>query len=101
MSKKNEINLSTDVHYEPLMISQKETPRASHGGILGISHYIIGGQGKKQTEFPSVTSLMVHTLFLKVSSSYHLCVECFSQLSFDSEVYTKSAAVSDFVYLHF
>ena len=34
----------------------------------------------------------------KVSSSYHLCVECFSQLSFDSEVYTKSAAVADFVY---
>ena len=30
--------------------------------------------------------------------SYHLCVECFSQLSFDSEVYTKSAAVADFVY---
>ena len=29
---------------------------------------------------------------------YHLCVECFSQLSFDSEVYTKSAAVDDFVY---
>ena len=28
----------------------------------------------------------------KVSSSYHLCVDCFSQLSFDSEVYTKSAA---------
>ena len=27
----------------------------------------------------------------KVSSSYNLCVECFSQLSFDSEVYTKSA----------
>ena len=34
----------------------------------------------------------------KVSSSYHLCVECFSQLSFDSEVYTKSAAVADFEY---
>ena len=34
----------------------------------------------------------------KVSSSYHLCVECFSQLSFDSEVYTKSAAVAYFVY---
>ena len=33
----------------------------------------------------------------KVSSSYHLCVECFSQLSFDSEM-TKSAAVADFVY---
>ena len=34
----------------------------------------------------------------KVSSSYHLSVEWFSQLSFDSEVYTKSAAVADFVY---
>ena len=34
----------------------------------------------------------------KLSSSYHLSVECFSQLSFDSEVYTKSAAVADFVY---
>ena len=33
-----------------------------------------------------------------MSSSYHLCVECFSQLSFDSEVYTKSTAVADFVY---
>ena len=30
--------------------------------------------------------------------NYHLCVEYFSQLSFDSEVYTKSAAVADFVY---
>ena len=35
---------------------------------------------------------------IKVTSSYHLCVECFSQLSFDSEMYTKSAAVADFVY---
>ena len=34
----------------------------------------------------------------KVSSSYHLCVEFFSQLSFDSEVYTKSATAADFVY---
>ena len=33
----------------------------------------------------------------KMSSSYHLCVEC-SQLSFDSEMYTKSAADADFVY---
>ena len=30
--------------------------------------------------------------------SYHLSVECFSQLSFDSEVYTKSATADDFVY---
>ena len=35
----------------------------------------------------------------KVTSSYHLCVECFSQLSFDSEVYTKSATAADFVYI--
>ena len=34
----------------------------------------------------------------KVTSSYHLCDECFSQLSFDSEIYTKSEAVADFVY---
>ena len=32
-----------------------------------------------------------------VSSSYHLCVEYFFQLSFDLEMYTKSA-VADFVY---
>ena len=31
--------------------------------------------------------------------SYHLWVECFSQLSFDSEVYTKSATADDFVYI--
>ena len=37
-------------------------------------------------------------LILKVSSSYHLCVECFLQLSFVSEVYTKSATAADFVY---
>ena len=34
----------------------------------------------------------------KMTSSYHLCVKCFSQLSFDSEVYTKSATAADFVY---
>ena len=36
--------------------------------------------------------------FAKGRLSYHLCVECFSQLSFDSEVYTKSATAADFVY---
>ena len=36
--------------------------------------------------------------FGKGRLSYHLGVECFSQLSFDSEVYTKSAAVAAFVY---
>ena len=36
----------------------------------------------------------------KVRSSYHLCVDYFSQLSFDSEMYTKSAtAVAVFVYI--
>ena len=31
--------------------------------------------------------------------SYHLCVECFSHLSFDSESYTKSATADDFLYI--
>ena len=35
----------------------------------------------------------------KVSSSYHLCVEYFSQLSFVSETYTKSGTAADFVYI--
>ena len=32
--------------------------------------------------------------------SYHLCVECFLQLSFDLEVYTKSGTAADFVYTY-
>ena len=36
--------------------------------------------------------------FTKGRLSYHLSVECFSQLSFVSEVYTKLSAVADFVY---
>ena len=31
----------------------------------------------------------------KHTKGYHLCVKCFSQLSFDSEVYTKSATASE------
>ena len=31
---------------------------------------------------------------IKVSSSYHLCIECFSQLSFDSEVYMVVFAIN-------
>ena len=34
----------------------------------------------------------------KVRSFYHLCVEYYPQLAFDSERYTKSAATTDFVY---
>ena len=37
-------------------------------------------------------------ILTKGSLSYPLCVECFSQLSFDSEVYIKSATAADFVY---
>ena len=33
-----------------------------------------------------------------LKGGYPIIVECFSQLSFDSEVYTKSAAVAAFVY---
>ena len=41
----------------------------------------------------------VYCLFSKGRLSYHLSVESFSQLLYDSEMYTKSAAVSDFVYI--
>ena len=44
------------------------------------------------------TKVRLYSVTFKGRLSYHLCVECFSQLSFDSEVYTKSAAVADFVY---
>ena len=41
-------------------------------------------------------------LFVKkmrsLKGGYPIIIECFSQLSFDSEVYTKTAAVADFVY---
>ena len=42
--------------------------------------------------------LIVAYSFNKVSSPYHLFDECGSQLSFDSEVYTKSTIAADFVY---
>ena len=42
---------------------------------------------------PLFCTCMFNT-FPKVSSFYHLCLECFSQFSFDSEIYTKSTAVS-------
>ena len=41
---------------------------------------------------------MKNSVIPKGRLSYHLFVECFSQLSFDSEVYTKLAAVAGFVY---
>ena len=43
-------------------------------------------------------SIFQNLALTKVSLSYHLCVECFSQLSFVSEMYTKLSAVADFVY---
>ena len=43
------------------------------------------------------------SIFLKTATkgrfSYYLCVEYFFQLSFDSEVNTKSATAADFVYI--
>ena len=35
---------------------------------------------------------------VKLDSLSNLCVERFSQLSFDSEMYTKSATAANFVY---
>ena len=40
-----------------------------------------------------VNSDSFYANFTKVSSSYHLCVECFSQLSFDSKVSKKDDKV--------
>ena len=47
---------------------------------------------------PFQVSNWARLLNTKGRLSYHLCVECFSQLSFYSEVYTKSATAADFVY---
>jgi hypothetical protein len=47
----------------------------------------------KWTDF-SKRNIFSHFMGPKGRLSYHLCVECFSQLSFDSEVYTKSATES-------
>ena len=54
--------------------------------------------------FITLPSIVLNGKVIKKSTtkgrlSYHLCVECFSQLSFDSEVYTKSATAADFVYI--
>ena len=46
----------------------------------------------------SLSKVYLNLPAAKVRLSYHLCVKCFSQLSFDSEVYTKSATAADFVY---
>ena len=43
--------------------------------------------------------LPIYFINLLLKGGYPIiCIECFSQVSFDSEVYTKSAAVADFVY---
>ena len=55
------------------------------------------GNGNKQM-FLHYLCLLLLIILCKGRLSYHLCFECFSQLSFDSEVYKKSAAVADFVY---
>ena len=43
-------------------------------------------------------------LFVKkmrsLKGGYPIIIECFSQLSFDSEVYTKSTTAADFVYTY-
>ena len=55
-----------------------------------------------ETENSSLSDQFFHYIYVihtKGRLSYHLCVEYFSQLSFDSEMYTKSAAVADFIYI--
>ena len=46
-----------------------------------------------------INNLFLSINFYKVTKgrlSYQLYIECFSKLSFDSELYKKSAAVADF-----
>ena len=56
------------------------------------------GPCQKTKMFPNFL-ILVWVNFVKGRLSYHLCVECFSQLSFDSEMYTKSETAADFVYI--
>ena len=64
-------------------------------GVVGHSKII-------QIKFSSVSMKIRIRFHESVSSKgrlfYHLFVKCFSQLSFDSEVYTKSATAADFVH---
>ena len=58
---------------------------------------IRSGQGCKGCPQTHLEYFWYHSE-IKGRLSYHLCVECFSQLSFESEGYLKSAAFADFVY---
>ena len=61
-----------------------------------ISRLVKFKYSKKVTKFCEISN--VDLTVTKGRLSHHLCVECFSQLSFDSEVYTKSTTAADFVY---
>ena len=63
--------------------------------VVSSTFYVV--QILVHSHFDLVSSVLLQ-FATKVSLSYHLCVECFSQLSFVSEMYTKSSAVADFVY---
>ena len=64
-----------------------------------ISWLLFGTKNHEMQGPPVVKVKNVELLYTKGRLSYHLCIECFSQLSFDSEVYTKSATAADFVYI--
>ena len=76
--------------------------------MLNLTHAILGYAYFPQTQKEQKLRIESNSIILtnahlsgnhaKGRLSYHLCIECFSQLSFDSEVYTKSAVVVDFVY---
>ena len=65
---------------------------------MGVKYFTKASGHLGPLDFKSLPVLEFFAKPTKVTSSYHLCMECFSQLSFDSEVYTKSAIAADFVY---
>ena len=57
--------------------------------------HVTGDSSLAKNKITVVTNWATDNMTTSLKGGYHLCVECFSQLSFDLEVYTKSAAVAD------
>ena len=99
-------------------VCQDQAPPPHHSDVLGMSAYkkvlyIMEESGVSShpdagtpfrchilidVQLSSSCLAVVRQLSAKRRLSYHLCIECFSQLSFDLEAYTKSATAADFVY---
>ena len=82
-------------HVQEKMISNRILISGLYTRVF-LQHWIME-RGHSLTTLKRFCTLLT-TYLPKVSSSYHRCDEYFSQLSFDSEMHTKSAAVAEFVY---